>query len=192
MTDLRSQVSLWRLIGNLQVKDLVWPNLVIALAVGGGGAYGLSLIATVQDRTSTASDYLYVSGALVAVTFAALALVMGFMSESYVRWLNRGDPGIVPFLAPFVVAIGLQVGTLVAVIAYRALANHLDPAVEKWSFGIVSVLVAYVLVDIVSLAKLLLAHGITRARAISIDDATRLRQGGGDEGPSLRAVKPSD
>lgn len=192
MSELKRQVSIWRLVGDLKMKDLVWPSLVLAIPIGGGAAYVLISVATLQDRISVASDYLYVSGALVAVTFAALALVMGFMSESYVRWLNRGDQGVLPFLSPFVVAIAIQVMTLLGVIMYRAFASHVGSVIEQWFFGIVSVLLVYVLADIVGLAKLLLAHGITRARAIGIDDEKRRREGGNDGGPNLRAIKPED
>lgn len=116
----------------------------------------------------TAGDFQTLSGALVGVVFAAFALVVGLMSDRYVLWLSRGPDGVRGFLGPFLVSVGVQVSSLLLDVIYRALGRALPSPYEPVLFGAAAVLFAYAALDVVALAKTVLAHGVTRAEAAEI------------------------
>ena len=129
------------------------------------GHYG-----TAGQRHDVTGDYLAIAGALVGVVFAGFALVVGLMSNEYVRWLATNTRGVYGFLSPFIISVGMQVGALIAVIAYRAVAAHLAADQEKIAFGVLSCMFMLALLDVVALARSVLMHAVARSQGLEIDD----------------------
>jgi hypothetical protein len=88
------------------------------------------------------------------------------------------------------VSVGLQVGSLIAAVVYRATADHLAHTAKKWFFGAVSVLFFTAALDVVALARSVLMHGVARARGLKIRDlqASRAAQ----PSPSAERSRRSD
>jgi MFS family permease len=106
-----------------------------------------------------------IAGALLGIVFAAFALVIALMSDEDLRWLDDTESGVLGFLNPFMVSVGLQVGALIGSVLYRSIADHLPHTVEKWLFGAISVLFFTAALDVVALARSVLnARGGPRSR----------------------------
>lgn len=143
-----------------------------------------------RDRQAVAGDLLVVIGPLLGIVFAALALVVSFMSDRYLMLLHEHpEGGLRKFLAPFMVAVGLHVGTLILAVGYRAASGHLPaeaPLLEQALFVALTFLFVWAVLDVVALARNVMAHAFTRARAeqVAQSDVRRLpppRQSNGTE-----------
>jgi hypothetical protein len=170
MAKLRRRFGFWGAVGRLQLSDLVAPEILFGLALGGSGAWLLVSRTTVTERVGSAGDYLALVAALLGVVFAGFALVISLMSDRYLRLLGPPDDGVVNFLSPFILATGLQVGTILGTVAYRAGAPYLPPKLEPWAFGAISVLFAISVLDVVALARSLMMHGVARAKDLEVHD----------------------
>jgi len=154
----------------MQLSDLVAPEVIFGVLIGVGLAVLLGHVGTRADRVSVAGDYLTIAGALLGIVFAGFALVIALMSDEYLRWLDDTSSGVVGFLSPFIVSVGLQVATLLGAILYRSTVGHLPHGADKWFFGVVSVLFFTAALDVVALARSVLMHGVARARSLKIRD----------------------
>jgi MFS family permease len=161
----------------MRLSDLAAPEVVFGAVIGVGLAVSLDLLSKPAERIAVAGDYLPIAGALLGIVFAGFALVIALMTDEYLRWLEDTDSGVIGFLSPFMVSVGLQVGTLLGAVLFRATASHLPLSAEKWFFGVISVLFFVAALDIVALARSILMHGVARARGLKISDlqATRSR-----------------
>lgn len=119
MNSPRRQVGFWPTVGRLRLRDLKSPEIVFGLLLGGGGALAAIRNSAVPARVLVAGDFLLLTPALVGVVFAALALVVALMSDTYLRVLRSVEGGLIEFLGPFMIVIGIQVGTLIGSVAYR-------------------------------------------------------------------------
>lgn len=157
----------WHILGSLKIRSLFWPEGVWALTIGLIGSVVLLEYTAVEIRYSIAGDYLVMASVLLGVVFATLALVVSLLSDSYLQFLNKTDKGFLPFMAPFVVGVGIQATTLVAALVYRITNFSSSCCAEQIGFIIATVLFVYALFDIISLAKKVVAHAVTRAEYLS-------------------------
>ena len=158
------RVGAWRALGEFKLKEALWPDTALALLLGGGGAlYGIS-VSDLNERLAIVGDLTNVAGALIAVTFTALAIVVSLPSDSYLRLLAASpDGGMRRFLDPFLVAIGTQVLLLLATIGYQLAAEDVRHRIEETAFLLIGFLFVFGLLDIVALARQLVRHGLLRA-----------------------------
>jgi len=171
VSTIRREVGFWPTLFNFRLGELLLqPEFFSSVIVGVGGGVGLLLITERTARVTTASDFLAIIGALLGVVFAAFALVISLFSDSYLKWLNKAPQGVRGFLAPFMFTIGLQVGTILLVVGYRATALEVPPKVEKPAWVFLCFAFTYSMLNIVALARAVLGHGITRARAAEIGE----------------------
>jgi len=166
MSSLRRQVGFFGSIGSTELGRLLWPEGVVALVVGGGGAACLVAFDTLHSRIGVVGDGLALVGLLLGIVFAAFSLLIAFFSDDYIRALNLAQGGIVVFMQPYITAIGLQIFAIFVGITYRASATKLPSGVEHVLFGLWLFLFVYVLVDILALARNMAFHGLLRARQV--------------------------
>ena len=176
MARLRREFGFWSSLGRMRLSDLTAPEVVFGAVIGVALAVSLDLAGKLPERIAVAGDFLAIAGALLGIVFAGFALVITLMTDDYLRWLDETESGIVGFLSPFMVSVGLQVGALLGAVLYRATVSHLPPLAGKWCFGIISVLFFTAALDIVALARSVLMHGVARARGLKISDLQSARE----------------
>jgi hypothetical protein len=99
-----------------------------------------------------------------------LAFVVALLSADYIRLLHKaGSEGILSFFRPFMLTLGLQVGTIMASIVYRAGASHARDSIESTAFAVTSGLFVLSLLQVVSLARSLLMHALARAEQLDVE-----------------------
>jgi hypothetical protein len=167
LSSLRREVGFLHAIGQLRLKDILWPEGMMALVVGGVGGGVVSSLVDATARQDIAGDFLVLLGALLGIIFAGMAIVATMMSEDTVRWLSS-DSGIMPFFAPWVVAVGLQILTILLAVAYRATALLLPPPAEAVWFVVLCILFVYAMADVLALTRTVVAHSIVRERALRL------------------------
>jgi hypothetical protein len=189
---LRRPVGVWRAIlalGDYRLKDALWPETALGLLIGGGGAFLVVRSTDVGERIGAMGDVLALAGALLAVIFAALAIVVSLPSTSYLRMLGETTGGMRKFLDPFLVAVGTQIALLLLTLAYRFVADDVASWIEHAAFYVIGTLFVFGVLDVANLARQLVRHGVLRAAdaAMAVDpegeggDVHRLpdRRGGG-------------
>lgn len=160
------KVGVWRAAGRLgsyTVREFLWPEGVLGVLIGAGGAVLIVRGTSAADRVGVMSDVLALSGALLAVVFTALALVISIPSVSYIRRMaETPGGGMIRFLDPFLVAVGTQASILLGSFAYKLGAGHVSWQLEHAAFYTLSFLVVFGLLDVVALARSLVRHGVNR------------------------------
>jgi MFS family permease len=170
MGKLRREFGFWRSLGRMQLRDLMAPEVVFGVLIGVGLSVALNFLASRAARAGVVGDYLPIAGALLGIVFAGFALVIALLSDDYLRWLEKTEAGVIGFLSPFMVSIGLQVATLIGAVIYLAIADHLPRTAAEWFFGVVSVLFFTAALDVVALARSVLMHGVARARRLQVTE----------------------
>jgi hypothetical protein len=156
-------------------EDIFSVELAASLIIGLGGGIALLSQVGVAERVAIAADFLSVVGPLLGVVFAAFALVIALFSDEYIRVLSENSEGIAAFLRPFLVAIGVQVGTILLAVAYRAAASSVPSKVEVTIWLAVCFLFVFALLDVVALGRNVLLHGVTRAKEVEVRDLEESR-----------------
>jgi hypothetical protein len=177
----RRSFSFWRIVGGTPSARLVGLHGAFALVVGGSGGYLFATRRPVEEHVKVAGDYLSITAALVGVVFAGFALVIALLSDRYLVILEQVG-GVRKFLEPFLITIGMLVGGLLATVAFRATATLLPAAWKTAAFTALTVWFVYTVLDIVVLAKGVLAHGATRAEVAVVEDLQRQVDGRPDRG----------
>jgi len=166
----RRKFGFWYILWEQNKLRLIGWEGVAALIIGTGGSIELIRIANVTARVGIASDFLLIISVLLGIVLAAFALVVG-LSESYTLQLQRRNPkGIRAFFAPFMINIGVDVGLVIGTIAYRTSADYLPHGAEKTFFVIIATLFVYAVLNVTALARSVMAHGVTRAGLIEMDE----------------------
>jgi hypothetical protein len=178
--DLR--VGVWRAVGELKLRQLLWPEGLPSIAAGvGGGVLAIQATAT-ATRVSAISSLIVLSGALLAICFTALAIVVSLPSSRYLRAMSEGEGGMRVFLDPFLVAVGTQLAIILLALAYQLFAEHVARPIEHVSFCLLASLFVFGLLDIAALARSLVKHGILRSLAAASENVED-EHGGGDVRP---------
>lgn len=172
--DLNREVGVWRAVarlGDYKLKEVVWPEILLGAVIGGGGA-ALAVQATdLKARIDVMGVILPLAGTLLAVIFAALAIVVSLPSKSYLRMLEETEEGgMRRFLDPFLVAVGVQTVLFLAALAFRLFANNVAWWIEHVAFYILGFLFVFALLDVAALARQLVRHGILRAVDATLSD----------------------
>lgn len=155
--------GLWRMLGSMRVRSYFWPEGVWAIGVGIVASYCLVRFSSAGARLGLAGDYLILASVLVGVVFATMALVVSLLSDSYLLFLSQSSEGFLPFMAPFMAGVAVQILAIGCALVYRV-AAPLNPRCEPWMFTVVTVVFTYALFDVISLAKTVVAHAVTRAQ----------------------------
>lgn len=174
MGELRRKYGFWGTLGSFEVRQFAAPEFVLGPLIGGGGAWFLVTKGTETQRVELAGDYLQLVGALLGVVFAGFALVIAFLSDSYLRLLRDTSSGVVGFLRPFMFSTGLLVGTVVGTVAYRGAATLVPARLEHAAFIVLSALFVTAALDMVALARSVLMHGVARANSLPTDGVKEL------------------
>lgn len=170
MGRIRRQVGFWGSLGRLRLSDLVTWEILGGFLIGLVAAIALVFLTTPGFRLSLAGDYLSLTPALLGVVFASLALIVALMSEDYIKHLRATDGGVLAFLGPFMIVIGLQVGTLLITVGYRAFAALLPSLAENIAFGILTILFSVSTLEVISLARSVLMHALARTAIVKLND----------------------
>jgi len=183
------KIGVWRAVGEFKFKELFWPEGLCALVIGVGGSIPIIATTKVVDRAAAAGDLLILSGAFLAVVFTALAILVSLPSSSYLRLLGAtSDGGMRRFLDPFLIAVGTQIAIVLLALTYRLVGADLPRWIEHASFGLISFLFIFGLLDIAALARQLVRHGLNRAEDAADD---QLDQGHPGQSTSLRRLPGS-
>ncbi len=166
----RRKIGFWRSLRKLSGEDIFGPEFLGSLLIGVGGGTALLSYTVTSDRVSIAVDFLYVVAPLLGVVFAAFALVIALFSDDYIRALSQNRDGVIAFLRPFLVTIGVQVGTILIAVAYRASATIIPSKVEVGAWLLLGFLFVFALLDVVALSRAVILHGLTRADEIEVRD----------------------
>lgn len=173
MVPSKKDFGFWRTLGSMRISQLLGVEAPLAVIAGGVGCIALVHVTKVADRIAVAADFLSLTGALLGVVVAAFALVISMLSDNYMVLLQKHPEGIRPFLAPFVINAGIQIGVVIGAVAYRASGTHLPKLAEKTSFVVLGVLFMFALLNVMALTRNALAHGVTRAAAAELDELER-------------------
>jgi len=146
-----------------------WASLIL----GGAGAFLAWKYAPLDQRIAAAGDYQALSGALAGIVFAGFALVVGLMTDRYVLQLSKTNEGVPGFLSPFLVGTGIQIFSLLLAVTYRAAAKSLQGVWEPLTFGLSTIVFLYAALDVISLARTVYAHAVTKADLAEIEDLQR-------------------
>jgi len=167
VTSMRHEVGFLRAFGAMRIRDIVWPEGVIATCIGGPSAWLLLVHTSLAARTQLASDFLGILAPLLGVVLAAAALLVASASNEYVRLLHKSSTGIIGFWYPFIFGIGIQIIALLSAIGYRSFASIVPVWLESVWFVWISLLIPYVLTDILAIARNCVMHAKVRADLIS-------------------------
>lgn len=169
---LRRELGFLKALGAMSLGEVVTsPEFIGAALIGAGGGSALLHITTVGGRRGVASDYLLLLGPLVGVVLAALALVIALMSDSYLRLLRSGDGGVLSFVRPFIVTVGVQVAALIGGVAYRATATRMGHTGENAAFVLLSFVFVFGALDVVAITRNLFAHALLRERLSVVEES---------------------
>lgn len=163
----KSEFGFWNLVRVVRLRSLVWPEGTVALIAGLLLGWAMLTGVSPATRLDVAGDYLVMAGVLLGIVFATFAVVTSLLSDNYLVFLRDSDEGVLPFLAPFVVGVGIQILAVAVAIAYQVAAKTSD-RLEPWAFMVATILFAYALLDVVSLAKIVIAHAVTRAEYLAV------------------------
>jgi hypothetical protein len=147
---------------------LKWEG-ISAIIIGVGGGIEVVRWTKIDSRIAIAGDFLVLVSALLGVVLAAFALIVAFLSDSYTLLLQKNPKGVRAFFAPFMINIGIDVGLVIGAVAYRAIASYLPHIGEKVFFIVIATLFVYALLNIVALARAVMAHGVTHAELIELE-----------------------
>jgi steroid 5-alpha reductase family enzyme len=159
-------VGIWRAfgtLGNVPAKRLLWPEGLPALIIGIGGAVLIVRASGLPGRIAVMPVLLGLAGAILAVVFVALALVVSIPSPRYIRMLGETEGGAQAFLSPFLVAVGTQITIVFLALGYMLAAARVPRVVEHLVFYGIGLIVVFGLLDVAALARSLVRHGINRS-----------------------------
>lgn len=179
MGEVRNEVGFWRAVGRLRLSDVFSMETIASVVLGASLAFGLFAMGTLRDRVEIAGLYVGVAGALVAIVFAGVALVTSLLSDSYLRLLQASDSGVLGFLRPFMLAVGVQIATVLGAVGYAAMARFIPEAWEPWVFGVLSILFVASCLEVVVLMRSVFMHALLRTRFAQVLENERNRQANG-------------
>ena len=145
----------------------MFPEGVLALLMAGATTGLLCTQASVVDRVEIAASSLRIIAPLLGVVLASLTFVISFASDDYLRRLKSTKSGVIAFYRPFVFAIGIEILTLILIIAYKAVASRTLIGVECSVFGVMCFFVAYSILNILAVARNVVMHALLRSEMLN-------------------------
>jgi hypothetical protein len=97
--------------------------------------------------------------------------VIALMTDSYLRLLSESSDGVLGFVRPFIIAIGIWVEAPLGSVIYRVVAVHLSHRVEEVAFVVLCFLFVDAVLKIVALTRNLFGHAVLRAAQASTEEA---------------------
>jgi hypothetical protein len=180
----RKKFGFWYAVFEHKKLRLFGFEGLIALGLGTDGSLELVRLTSIAQRITIASDFLTFVSALLGIVLAGFALVVAFLSDAYTLQLQRSPRGVRAFFAPFIINIGMDVGFVLGTVTYRASAPYLPLGLEKGFFVALSTIFVYATLNVTALARAIMAHGVTRAELLSLEQQENgLRDTGADERP---------
>ncbi|MFS0866050.1 hypothetical protein AB3M83_01790 [Microbacterium sp. 179-B 1A2 NHS] len=164
MAQLRTEVGFWHAVGHLRLRDVLTVEFGLSAVLAASLAWFLVSYGSLEDRLAAAGLFVSVVAALVGVVFAGVALVTSLLSDAYLRLLSTAGSGILAFLRPFMLAVGVQVATVIGSVLYVATATRLPPTLEAWLFGILCLFFVGSCLEIVVLTRSVFMHAQLRAQ----------------------------
>jgi hypothetical protein len=165
----RRKFGFWYILREEKKWRVIKWEGVSALIIGTAGSIALLHWTDVAARVSISGDFLIIVSALLGVILASFALVVAFLSDSYTLQLQKNPRGVRAFFAPFMINIGVDVGLVIGAVAYRAVASRLPSLVEKTFFVVIATLFIYAALNITALTRTVMAHAVTRAELIEVE-----------------------
>ena len=138
--------------------------------MGGGGGVWLVSVTTRADRVDIAGDYLVLLGPFIGLVLAGLTLVITLLSERYARLLAEAQDGMLTFLRPLIIALGVQVWALLGLVAYRAAADEVRERFEHVAFVALSLLFVYGVLEILAIVRNLNGHALLLSQQARTED----------------------
>lgn len=169
----RRKFGFWYIVFEYKKSQLAGKEGIAALVIGGIGGIEVVRLTSVVQRVAITGDFLTLISALVGVVLAGFALVVAFLSDSYTLQLQKNPKGVRAFFAPFMINIGTDVGLLIGIIAYRGVAASIPHLLEKISFVTLAVIFIFAALNITALTRTVMAHGVTRAELITMEEMER-------------------
>lgn len=176
MGEVRREVGFWRAVGRMRLRDVFSVETIASGLLGVSLGVGMTLLGTLDARIAVAGLFVSVAAALVAIVFAGVALVTSLLSDAYLRLLQASDSGVLGFLRPFLIAVGIQIATVLGAVGYVAMAPYIPIEVEPWLFGLVSVFFVASCLEVVVLMRSVFMHALLRTRFAQVLESERKRQ----------------
>ena len=177
MGEQRRAVGFWNAVGHLRLADLFTFESLASILLGAGLGVWMFLLGDIPARVSLAGYFLTVVAALLGIVFAGLALVVALLSESYLRLLRSGPNGLLGFFRPFMLAIGLQVFTVIGTVVYLSVAPRIEPGYPDWlraaelgAFAVLAVCFVASCLELVVLTRSVLMHALLRSELSGVAD----------------------
>jgi hypothetical protein len=176
----RRAFSFWRIVRERWGWRLFGYEALFAVIIATAAGIPIVHLTKVADRIAIAGDFLTLVSAVLGLLLAAFALVVAFFSESYTMLLQSANPkGVRAFFSVFMINIGVDVGVVIATIGYRAAASYLPSLVEKIAFVVLAALFIYAVLNVVAVSRNVMAHGVTRAELIELEQMEKVSQSDG-------------
>lgn len=163
------QFGFWHNLKSSSVGQLIGIEGAAALIISPAAAFLCHKFLSVEERISLANDLLGTTTGILGVLFAAFAIVAALLSDSYSRFIQRSTGRIHGFYSPFIIVIGVAIGTIFSIISYKAFSKHLPTSWEIAFFGATTFLFSYTLLNVLALARNMFAHGVTRVLLLEIE-----------------------
>ena len=145
----RREASFLKALADSSLASLLWPEGTLATVIGVGGALALHHWVSLDNRLSLVGDSLVLVASLLGIVFAGFALLIALLSDEYALVLDQAKGGIISFLRPFILAVGMQVITLLLALSYVTVARRVPRTAEFVLFVVWAFLFVYVLTDVV-------------------------------------------
>lgn len=166
------QFGFWYNLKSYPVGQLIGIEGAAGLGVSLTAAFLCHKFLDTGERISLANDLLGITTGVLGVLFASFAIVAALLSDSYSRFIQKSTGRIHGFYSPFIVAIGVAIGTIFSIVSYKAFAKHLPSSWEIAFFGAAAFLFSYTLLNVLALARNMFAHGVTRILLLEIESPT--------------------
>lgn len=152
------------------MRELASVESLMSVATGASLAGLLYWLGSLDDRKGAASMFVAVVAALIGIVFAGVALVTSLLSDAYLRLLAESEPGVLGFLRPFMLAIGIQVATVLSAVFYVSLARAIPSAIEPWLFGVLAIMFSASCLEVIVLMRSVFMHALLRTRFAQVLD----------------------
>lgn len=167
MGTLRREVGFLGSLGQERIASVVWPEGFLA-GLGAGFAAILFGSTNVSDRVAVAGDMLPVVAVLLGIVFTAFTLLVTLWSAEYVKLISSVEGGVMNFLRPFMIGIGVNAMALACMVAYRAVAVDVNSGVEGSLFVASAFFFSFALADVVAIGRNMMMHARMRAEQLQV------------------------